>query len=477
MKRLNLIYSLITFLFVFLGSKGAKAQEVWALDRCIAYALEHNLQIEQSRLQAEINQQDVLQAKGQVLPTLNGFANHVYNFGQRIDPFTNQFAQTRVQSNNFNLSSNLTLFSGLQNFNAIKQAEFSAMAGRYNVEDQKNNVSLNVALAYLQILQNTELLRVAESQKNVISQQTTQLEKFVNAGTRPAGDLFEIQAQLANEEANVVNAENNLNLAYLQLRQLMQYEGESDFLVALPEVVIRENTTVSLSPNVVYETAQTTLPSIKSAEYQSLSASRGVNLARGRISPSLTLGGSVGTGYSESRREVIGQEFVGNQPVGFVEGSNETVLVPNFETNTQRVAFNDQLEENVNRSVGLTLQVPIFNGFNTATAINRAKIQSEIAETNLQLTKNQVRQDIEQAHADAVAALKNYRATEKSIESFQTAFDYAQKRFKVGAINAVEFNTAKNNLNQAESRLIQAKYNFLFRMKILDFYMGNPIQL
>lgn len=447
------------------------------LQECIAYALEHNLQVKRSKLEAELAAQDVLQAKGQVLPDLNGFANHVYNFGQRIDPFTNQFAQTRVQSNNFNLSSNLTLFSGLQNFNAIKQAQYSAMAGRLSIEDQKLNVSLNVALAYLQIIQNAELLRMAQSQRNAINQQVDQIQKLVKAGSRPEGDLFDVQAQLASEENNVVNAENNLNLAYLQLRQLMQYQEEDDFEVAIPEVSIPKQARVTSSPDYIYETASGQLPAIKSAEWRLKSAEKGVSLAKGRISPSLALGGSIGTGYSESRTEAVGQQINGNREIGFVEGTNQAVLVPDVEPVLQRVSFSNQLEDNVNRSFGFTLQVPLFNGFQTATAISRAKIQSDIAENNLEQTKNQIRQDIEQAHADATAALKNYRASEKGIESFRTAYEYAEKRFEVGLINAVDFNNARNNLLRAESQLIQAKYNYIFRMKILDFYLGNSIEL
>lgn len=449
----------------------------WTLERCIEYGLENNLQVQQAQLQAEIGEQDLLQAKGQVLPNLNGFANHVYNFGQRIDPFTNQFAESRVQSNNFNLSSELTLFSGLKNYHSIKQAQSSALAGKYSADDQKNTISLNIALAYLQILQNNELLRIANGQRDVIAQQEKQLQKFVEAGTRPAGDLFEIQAQLANEEVNVVNAENNLSIAYLQLRQLMQYNEEEEFEIYIPELSIDGETRLTLTPNVVYETAENVLPSIKSAELREQSAAYGVKVAKGNISPTLSLGGSIGTGYSESRTAIVGQEFAGNQVVGFVEGTNQNVLRPSFNTVIEEVNFNDQLEDNVNRSIGFTLQVPIFNRLSTATAINRAKIQHEIAESNVELAKNQVRQDIQQAYADALAALKNYRATEKSIQSFQTAFEYAQKRFNVGTINGVEFNTAKNNLNQAESRLVQAKYNYIFRTKVLDFYMGNPIQL
>ncbi len=460
-----------------LVSAHSYGQENWDLEQCIQYALDNNLQIRQSELQAQLSEEDLLLAKGQVLPTLNGFGNHIYNIGQTIDPYTNTFAQNQVQSNNFSLSTGLNLFAGLQNYNAIKQAQTNVMASREDVADQKNNVSLNVALAYLQILQNEELFNIAKEQRDIIASQVTQTEKLVRVGSAADGDLFDIQAQLANEDASVITAENNLKLAYLQLKQLLQLDASTPFQIKIPNVIVDESARVSLMPETVYQQAEATLPSIKGAEYRLRSSERGISLARGRISPVLAFTGAIGTGYSENQTSITNVSFAGNSAVGFVEGTNATVYSPTYDYEYEKVGFFDQLDNNLNKSFGFTLQIPLFNGFSTHTAINKAKIQNEIAAVNLEVTKNQVKQDIEQAYADARAALNTYRATEKSVQSFQTAFDYAQKRFGVGMINAVEFNTAKNNLNRAQSELVRAKYTFVFRMKILDFYMGNPIQL
>ena len=464
-------------LFLFLASSIVGfGQERWTLEQCVNYAVENNITIKQSELQAQLSEQNVVGAKGSALPTLNGFATHGYNFGQRIDPFTNQFAETRVQSNNFQLSSNWVLFGGLQNYNSIRRSELEVMAAKYDVESTKNDISLQVALAYLRILQNDELLKVAEFQQDIIRQQVDRTERLVKAGSVPAGDLLQIQAQLANEEANVVNAQNQVDLAYLSLKQILQLDASADFEVVQPQVEVAVNAKMINSSTTIYANAEETLPAIKGAEIRVESTEKGIKVAQGSVSPRLSLNGSIGTGFSDLQTVGVGNAVeVGTRAIGFTENTMETVLTPVFDQDRQTKAFNDQLQDNFNQNITVTLNIPIFNGFQNANAISRSKIQNEIAKTTLLQVQNGVKQDIEQAYADAKAALRNYRATEKSLNSLQTAYDYAQKRFEVGMINAVDFNTAKNNLTQAQSNLVRSKYTYVFTMKILDFYMGNPI--
>lgn len=457
---------------------GLRAQEQWPLETCIQYALENNLQVKQSELNVQLSKANLTQSKGQFLPSVNASATHFYNFGRAIDPFTNQFAEDWVRSNNMNVRADWTLFNGMRNINGYKQSQYDMLANEYALESMEYDISLSITQAYLQILFNEENLRVTLSQLEQTRQQVDRTQKLVDAGGAPRGDLLDIQAQFANEELNRIDQENQLNLSYLSLKQLLQLPGNADLAVYRPSNLDTTSLRLPQSPAGIIESAYTNYPSIKSAEYSVLSAERGVAVAKSGVSPSLSLTGSIGTGYSGNNKILSDFEQGPDRPIGFVEGTNQTVFEPTFSpTSSEVTSFGDQVEDNFNRSIGFTLQVPIFNQFSTHTSISRAKIQREIANTQLEQEKQTVRQNIEQSYADALAAFKRYQSTQKSLESLQLAFDYAEKRFDVGVINAVDYNAAKNNLTRAQADLIRAKYEYIFRLKILDFYQGNPIKL
>jgi outer membrane protein len=453
----------------------AQTERLWTLEDCINYALEHNIQVQQTELNQKIAEQDVVASKYNLLPTVNGFATNIYNFGQTIDPFTNQFATERVRSNSFSLSTQLTLFDGFRNINTVKRNQANLAASQYDLERMKNDISLNIANQFLQILFNKELLRNAENQIQVTQIQLGRVKKQVEAGALPEGSLRDIEAQLASEELQKVNAQNQLRLSKLNLAQLLRLENTEAFEISSPQLDDFQGVSELISPGALYLTALDVMPEVKSAEYSLFSAEQSKRLARGAYYPTLTMTGSVGSGYSGANQVVTSTEFVGLSPNGNFTASGEQVFSPDFVPTFEDKPFSDQLDDNFNRSFGFRLNIPIFNGLAARTSVQRAKLSLQNAELALEDTKLQLRQNIESAHNDAVAALKRYRAAEKSVEALSLSFQYTQERFKVGMINSFDFNNEKNRLNNAESELLQAKYDYIFRTKVLDFYQGKAL--
>lgn len=451
------------------------SQEKWSLEKCIQYAIENNLEVKSSQLNMQLQEEQVTRDSYGRLPSVNGFASNVYNFGQTIDPFTNQFAQDRVRSNQFGVSANMTLFNGLQQYNNNQSSQLELQALRYDLEQAKNDISLAVANAYLNVLSNDELLRTAQNQLAQTKRQLSLTQKLFSAGTIPKGDVLEIEAQLATEEFNVVSAKNQVDLSLLQLQQILQLPYDQNFTIEKPELnIVAEG--LSLNSENVYNRSLEYLPQMKSAELRKERAEKEVSIAKGGLSPRLNLNASIGTGYSGRNEEIT--DFATETIVVGTTASGEAVTRQiSSPTASEVKPFSTQLDENFNQSVGITLNVPIFNGLANKTNISQAKITQEIRDIQYEQVKNQIRIDVQNAYANALANKNNFVALEKSVQSQREAFKYTEKQFEVGVINAVDYNNSKTLLTNAEANLIRAKYNYLFSLKILDFYQGKPITL
>jgi outer membrane protein len=451
-----------------------RAQEVWSLQKCIDYALEHNIQVKQAKLSAGLANAELWQTRANTLPSVNANASHVYNFGRTIDPFTNQFATDLIQSNNFALSSNLNLFSGFQNFNQVRQGQMEYLAAKYDAKKVQNDIILNITTAYLQILFADELRTIAQNQSSQTRQQVERTQKLVNAGTLARGSLLEVEAQLATEELQLVNAQNQVELSYLTLRQLLDLQPSFSFTIQKPQLELPTADLLLYSTDAIYLQASSIMPEIRSAQYRMQSASRGLAVARGGQAPRIFMNGSLGTGYSGLRQRATGTQIAGTQVIGRTT-SGELVEAPIIMPVFEKIPFDQQVNDNFNQSFGFFLSVPIFNGLQTRTNIQRAKIARQNAEYNLQLQELQLSRNVQQAYADAVAAFKKHAATQKAMEALQESFKYADQRFNVGAMNALDYNNAKTRLMAAESELLQAKYDYIFKLKVLDFYQGKAL--
>lgn len=460
---------LIAFLLFTLGTK---AQSEWNLQQCVDYALKHNIMLQQAELNNQITKNNSTQSKAAILPSLNAGAAHTYNFGRTIDRYTNTFANTQVLSQNFYMSSNLVLWSGLSQWNNIKANQYSYLAGTESVKQQRNDLSLNVATAYINVIYCNELLKIAKSQFDITKLQLDQTEKLAIAGTLAKSAVYDVKAQLASEEVNVTGADNNFQIAMLTLRQLMNLDSINNFKISNPDVEVQSEVLLSNSVQNIYETALKNQPSIKGAEYNYLMAEKYLAAAKGRVSPTISLNGSVGTGYSGLAKDVVGFNnvtdtlgYIGTTP--FTYQRQDPIL--------KETPFNDQFKNNVNKSIGFTITIPLFNGLQTYTSVKNAKLTAINAKLGQDLAEQNLYKVIAQSYANARAALNKYVASKASVEASSQSFNFAQQKFNVGTISAFDFNSAKTRLVNAQSNLLQAKFDYLFKLKVLDFYQGKPL--
>lgn len=449
----------------------------WSLQECVEHALTNNISVQQARLRSQSALNNLSTARWDYAPNLSAGANYFWNFGLNIDPVTNLISQQTRQTANFTLSTNWNVYNGGRKYTAIERNKLDAQAARMDYEAARNDISLNVASGFLQILLNKEIAAVAAEQVRISQLQVNRMAKMVQAGTVPQGDLLQLEAQLANDQQNLIRTQNAVRIARLQLANLLQLEDPDQFDITEPQLNLPTAELISASPAPIYQGAVDDQPVIKAAELRLMSSEKQVREAQANYLPSLSFIAQVGSNYSDQIQTIDGfdQQVV---PIGVVENTGQVVnsvqLTPNF---AGVKPFNNQFEDNLNEVVGINFTVPIFNRMAVRNAVQNAKINQDIARLNLEQNKNTLRQTIYQAHADAKAAFEQYQAAQKSLKANQEAFDYAQKRFEVGALNQVDFENAKNNLAAAQSQLIQGKYDFIFRIKVLEFYLNNQISL
>lgn len=477
LKILNPGIFVLAFLLLF--TPKAMPQKVWTLEDCINYALENNLDIQKQVQSVESYKANLTQSALGMLPNLNANGTNYWNFGQTIDQYTNTFATTTVRSNNFYISSNMVLFNGLQKLNTVKQNQIMVLAGKYDLDVLKNSISLSVAGYYLDILFNVELLDVANQQLEITKLQVDRIQKMVDAGSSARGDLLNIQAQRAAEELTQVQAANTLSISYLSLQQLIDMPVAKDFRIEKPVLKEVAAPKQPVTPDIIYEHALKDRPEIRAAELRVDAAQKRLAIARGIITPTLSVSGSWGTGYSGAAKE-IDPNVPGDTNwtvVGITQKSKDLVLMPEINYATRVKSFGDQLKTNNNQSVGFSLSIPIFNGWQGRTNITQAKISKYQAELDLDIQKRNLRKLIEQSYADAVASLQKYNSSLERVNAQTESFKYTQQKFDVGLMTSFDYNNSKKDLTKAQSDLLQAKYDFIFKTTILEFYMGNPIQI
>ena len=457
-----------------------EAQEVWTLEKCVEYALSNNIQVKQQMLQVKGGQATLLQDQLNVLPTLNGFAMHGYNWGKTVDRYTNQFATKRVQTDNFYLSSSVSIFDGFQKLNRIRQGKMDLAAANYDNDKLMDDISLGIATGYLQILFYKEMLKTAENQLAATDLQVARLQKLVDAGALALGDLYNIQAQRATENVQVVDARNNLDLAYLTLTQMLDLPTTDNFEIETPDLELGAQPSITALPEQVYAFALENQPVIKSSEFRLKSSEYMLGASRGALLPSLSMQGSLGTGYSGAASKVVDSYVLaGSEVIGFINvpGGTQEVYTMKYDPVWKDNTFKDQVSDNINKSLSFNLNIPIFNGWSSRTAISKAKLNVENSKYALDVKKLELRKTIQQAYADAKAALNKYQSSITGVGAARESFRYAEDKFNVGALNSVDYNNAKINFEKAESNLLQAKFEFIFKTSVLDFYMGKPITL
>ena len=446
----------ITVFVLFAGIIfGAQAQTETSLlldlEECISIAVEKNLSVQRSELQRVGAKVDLDQSRAAHLPSANLGGSYGFNWGRSIDPTTNQFVTKRINFTGVNGNSSMVLFNWFRITNTVKQNRIALESSRYDVDKVKNDISLNVATLYLNVLFTQELLSNAANQLETSQKQLERTRSLVKAGSLPLTAELELVSQVSSNEVNLITAENNLDLALLQLKQAMLIPAERNIEVVIPELAVESISGSEETARSIYETSLQTLPQIQSARLQVQSASAGLSATRSGYTPTISLNGSFSTNYSDA----FGQRFVAGALVDY--------------------PLPDQFKDNFSRSLSLNLSIPIFNNLRTNSAVQRQKIALRQAEINVLDQENQLRQAIETAYNDARAASKVFFASERQVEALEETMRSVKNQYDFGAANFVDFQVASNNLYQAKSDLLRSKYDYIFKKKILDFYQGIPI--
>ncbi|MBA4241326.1 MAG: hypothetical protein C0448_11405 [Sphingobacteriaceae bacterium] len=464
-----------TLLFLGISQFASAQSSVWDLQQCVDYAQKNNINLKQSEISTRISKNNANQSKAAILPTINAGAQHTYNFGRTIDRYTNTFANTQVLSQNFYVSSNVVIWSGLAQYNNIKANQYLYLSNTESYLQQRNDLALNVATAYINVIFSDEIFQIAKAQFKITQEQLERTQKLADAGTLAKSAVFDLKAQLANEEVNVTSSDNNYQIAMLTLKQLLNLDTLNNFSISRPNVDVLNNELASLSVQNIYETALKNQHSIKSANYSLLAAERNLAVAKGRVSPTLSATGSLGTGTSELDKNIDAVNFVGWDTTAVTTGG-DFVISPRTEVVTSKKSFSDQFSDNVNKSIGFTLSIPIFNGLQNYTGVKNAQLNALNAKYSQDLTEQNLYKTIAQAYANARAALNKYNATKLSVDASEQSFYYAQQKYNVGAISTFDYNNAKTRLQSAQSNLVQAKYDYVFKLKVLDFYQGKELK-
>jgi outer membrane protein len=453
----------------------AQEKKVWTLKELIDYAISNNLTVKRSTYGVESNEISALQSKMAILPTLNANGNYGLNWGRTIDPTTNNFTENKVKSSNLGANSSLLLWNGFRLFYNMKQTELDLMAANEDLLRARNDVILGVITFYLNVVFNKELYNVAQLQLNSTQEQLERTRKLVDAGSVPMGDLLNLDAQLATNELNLIQRENALNLSLLQLKQALQLPSSTPMDVEAPQLNLENELNIDKTADEIFDIATMTMPEIKAADLRRKSSVYGFRSAKGNLYPRLSVNASYSTIYSDQRQQFLPDGGFTSRPIGYVQGAG-TPVVTDVSTGSFYVpGISDQFQDNRGRSVGISLQIPIFNGLQTRSNMQRAAVNRELADITFQETSNTLRQTVETAYNNAFAAIKTYQSTEKQVKARDEAYRMAKQRYNLGAVNFVDYQVAENNLFQAESDLLRAKYDFIFRKKVLDFYQGLPL--
>ncbi len=479
----KLYLSLMLFFTVNLAIGQSTDKMEWTLEECVKYAWENNLTIRNNELTQLQNEIAVKQSKFARLPNLSAGGQVGQSFGRTIDPVSNSFVSQDIVTGGLQASSNVTLYQGGILQNTIKQNELNLQASEFDLQKAKNDIGLTVATNFLNVLLNREQLENAKFQLEVTKNQLDRTKKLVEAGSLPLTNELDLESQNASNEVQVVNAENNLNLAILNLKQSMQMPADQMLNVVAPDLTV-EDVAMSLeTPSKVFDFAIENQPEVKSADLGIKSNDMAEKIARGAFLPSVSISGSISTNYSDRARQLLGSQLVNvpAQDIGFVQGSGDRVFVDASQQNvplfSDSYSATDQFNDNLGQSLRINLNVPIFSRLSNTSNLQRAKINKQRAEITAQNVKNQLRQAIETAFNNAVASLKSYEATVKRVTALQESFRATEQRYDVGDVNFVDYQVASNNLFSARTDLVRAKYEYIFRVKILDFYLGNPITL
>jgi outer membrane protein len=473
----SLLKIALLIILTFGFSSNAQVKK-WSLQECVEYALKNNISIKQSELDAKLADIDKKLAVGNFLPNLNAGGSHSWNIGLNQNITTGLLENQTIQFTSASLNSSIDIYNGLQNQNRLRRAKLAQTASLYQLSKMQDDISLNIANSYLNILFNKENLKVQQNQLANDEKQLIRSQEMVDAGMVPRGDLLDMKATVASDKQRVVAAENTLFLSRLSLAQLLTLEDFENFDTVDTDVDFKISPVLAQSPEAIVQKAKESRVEIKIAQANLDLASRDIKIAKGALQPSITGFYSFSTRASYSER-VTG--FTTNTANPFsviaqVEGTGQNVLQQNFLPIFSKAApLLDQFSDNKGHNFGLQLTIPVFNGFSARGNVERSKISFERNNNALKQAKLDLETNVYRSITDAKAALNTYESSLTTMEARKEAFNYAKERYEVGMMNAFDYNQSQTLFINAQSDVVRAKYDALFKMKIVEFYFGIPI--
>ena len=453
--KANKMKQFITLILLLLATFAEAQEKKWTLKECVDYAIENNISIQQTVLDNQLIDIDKKDALGNFLPSINANASHSWNIGLNINPITNVAATQTFQNTSVGLNVGVDIFKGLQNQNRLRRSNLSKIAGQYQLTKMKDDISLNVANAFLQILFNKENLKVQQEQLLNNKKQKQRTQTLVDAGSVPRGDVMDMTATVATSQQAVVNAENALLISKLSLAQLLQLEDFKNFDVAEADYTLTESETMLQSADAIYNKAKEERVELKIARANLEVAQKDIDIAKGALLPSLQ------GFYSFSSRATNSDRISSDGNGNFIVRGPDAIF--------------NQFSDNKGNAFGLQLSIPILNGFSVRNNIERSKVAFKRSQIAVSQQELDLKRNVYTAFTDANGALNAYEAAVTTLEARTESYKYAQERFDVGLLNAFDLNQSQTLFANAESEVIRTKYDYIFRVKVVEFYFGIPI--
>jgi outer membrane protein len=438
---MNIFRTISSFIFLIIATLSLKAQGEWSLEKCINQSFENNLQVKQQKIYIEKNENTLYESKLSYIPNFNGSVSHGINWGKSVN-INDLKISDYSQSTNASINASINLLDGLSKINTVKSNRKSVDISIQEVEKIKNELSISITKAFLQVLLSKEILTATEANFKSISEQRDRTKKLVDAGSKAYSTLLDIESQMATERVQLVTASNNLKTNKLSLLQLMDMPYSEEFDIIAPSLENEIPSMTMESIDSIYSIA-VFLPQIKTAELNLEKSKIDLSIAKGRFYPTISFSASYGTYFST----------------------------------TVDKAFLTQFNENRNPYIGFGLNIPIFNSWSVATNVRNARLTVANSEIELKDKHQTLYKNIQLAVADAVAFYQKYIASEANLKAMEESFRYVEQKFNVGTLNSTDYTVSKANLLKAQSEYYQAKFQYIFQLKIIDFYKGTPISL
>ncbi|HTE01433.1 MAG TPA: TolC family protein [Mucilaginibacter sp.] len=473
--------SIVSIFCLILSGFTANAQQVISLQKAVDLTLANNLTIKQAQITESLANEDVKQSKYNQLPSLSANPSAGFNFGR--NPVAGQYAYVNQASFSVNSSAavQVILYQGGQLRNQILQNKLILDADKTATAKVKNDLLLNVVTDYLTILTDQDLVIAAKQQIDLAKITLDRSQKNFDQGAATLADLSQAKAQVSTAELNLTNAQNQVDLAILILKQYMEMDPRTEITVEKPDISKLTDIKTIYDATDVIKTALSVNPDIKLAELQQATYEQAIKIAKGNYYPVLSLFGNLQSSYSDAvKQRVIGQTDPMVVPIGKVQGTGQ--IVTTIDPSPQPIVapsypFTNQFGDNFNQSIGISLQIPIFNRFTARTSVRKAKLNFEYAQLSTQLAKNNLSKTIIQAVLDLEAAEKSYQSALQTFNSNKEALNVTKQRYDAGFVNTLDYNTAVTNYNKSQNDMIEARYQMIFRSKVIDYYIGNPIKL